>query len=68
MKTYEEQLKDIQAKEEKKAREEGFTSVEEYRTAQSIANRCRTYKAKIERYQRTIKEMQDYIDKHEKKG
>ncbi len=63
-KSYEEQLKDIRAKEEKKAKSLGFSSIEKYREHLANENRKRTYLAKIARYQRAIAEMTEWLAEH----
>lgn len=61
----EEQNKQIAIKEELSAKKHGYKTVEEFREAQAISNRIKTFKAKIARYEQAIEEMKQYIEEHE---
>ena len=70
-KTYEEQVKDVQVKELKTAKERGFDSVEDFREAVAIENRKKSYAIKISKYEKYIPEleaklkmMKEYIATH----
>lgn len=64
-KEQEEQNKQIAIKEEQSAKKHGYENVEEFREAQAIANRVKTYKAKIARLEKAITEMKQYVEEHE---
>lgn len=59
-----EQINDVWAKEEKKAKSLGFETVQEYRQHLADENRKKTYLAKIAHYQKAIEEMQAWVDAH----
>lgn len=63
-KSYEEQCKDVWAKEAKKAESLGFASVEEYRQHLANENKKRTYLAKVARYKKAIAEMEEWLAVH----
>lgn len=63
-KSYDEQNKEIWAKEAKKAESLGFKSVAEYRQHLADENRKKTYLAKIARYERAIAEMEEWLAAH----
>ena len=52
-------------KEEQSAKKHGYKTVEEFREAQAVANRVKTYKAKITRLEKAIAEMKQYVEEHE---
>lgn len=60
---YENELKGIEAAEERGAAKREMT-VKEFREYQAKQNKLKTYQAKIERYKKAIAEMQDWIDKN----
>ena len=60
-KNYEEQVKDVQAKELKVAKERGFNSVEDFREAVAIENRKKSYIVKIAKYEKYIAEMEEKL-------
>lgn len=64
-KSYEEQCKDVWAKEAKKAESLGFESVAEYRQYLADENKKRTYLAKIARYEKAIAEMEEWLASHQ---
>lgn len=64
-KEQEEQNRQIAIKEEQSAKKHGYKTVEEFREAQAIANRVKTYKAKITRLEKVIAEMKQYVEEHE---
>lgn len=63
-KSYDEQYEDSRRIEQKSAEKRGMT-VEEFRESQAIANRVKTYKAKIARLEKAIAEMKQYVEEHE---
>ena len=64
-KEQEEQNRQIAIKEEQSAKKHGYKNVKEFREAQAVANRVKTYKAKIARLERVIAEMKQYVEEHE---
>lgn len=64
-KEQEEQNRQIAMKEKQSAIKHGYKNVKEFREAQAVANRVKTYKAKIARLEKTLAEMKQYIEEHE---
>ena len=64
-KSYEEQCKDVWAKEAKKAESLGFESVAKYRQYLADENKKRTYLAKVARYKKAIAEMEEWLAVHQ---
>ena len=64
-KEQEEQNKQIAMKEKQSAIKHGYKNVEEFREAQAVANRVKTYKAKIARLEKVLAEMKQYVEEHE---
>ena len=63
-KEQEEQNKQIAMKEKQSAIKHGYKNVEEFREAQAVANRVKTYKAKIARLEKVLAEMKQYVEEH----
>ena len=64
-KEQEEQNRQIAMKEKQSAIKHGYKNIEEFREAQAVANRVKTYKARIARLEKALAEMKQYVEEHE---